>query len=352
VLPLISRHIRSELTKRAEKESIAIFASNLKQLLLQSTTKGEPILGIDPGFTNGCKLALISECSEVLEVGVVYPHTKNKDRPTADGEKLAQMMRKHKCSLIALGNATACRETEAWLTELFRMSILDANTVRYCIVSEQGASTYSCSKTAKQEFPDLDVNSISAVSIARRLSDPLCELVKVEPHHLGVGMYQHDINEKQLIESLNEVVMECVSYVGVDINTASVCLLSHVAGLTAKRAENVVKHRQQHGPFKSREDLKKVKFIGDKTFVQCAGFVRIEPLTAGVKDDYNFLDSTWVHPESYELANMIMRRCDLTNSSVGSGRFIEKIKRFAAVSASEALEKEFKQPFERVCPLL
>jgi competence ComEA-like helix-hairpin-helix protein len=160
-------------------------------------------------------------------------------------------------------------------------------------------------------------------------------------------MYQHDINEKQLTESLDEVVMECVSFVGVDINTASVSLLGHVAGLTEKRAEHIIKHRSQNGPFKSREDLKKVKFIGEKTFVQCAGFIRIEPLTAGVTK-YNLLDSTWVHPESYELAEAIMRKCDLSNREIGSASFIDKIKRFAATSSSEMLEKYFEEPFERV----
>uniref|UniRef100_A0A1A9WRX1 YqgF/RNase H-like domain-containing protein n=1 Tax=Glossina brevipalpis TaxID=37001 RepID=A0A1A9WRX1_9MUSC len=273
--PLLSRQIRSDLNEKAKKASIDVFGKNLKQLLLMSPLKGERILGIDPGFTNGCKYALISETADVLETGVLYPHP--------------------------LGNGTACRETEFWLSKLFETGILDAEQVRYSIVSEQGASIYSCSDIAKKEFPKMDMNEISAVSIARRLNDPLSEYVKIEPRHIGVGMYQHDISEKFLNETLSEVVSECVSYVGVDINTASLSILKHIAGLTEKKAEKIIEHRLENGPFRTRKDLLSVKSIGEKTFIQCSGFVRVDPRSLGGFIN-NLLDCTWVHPESYTIA--------------------------------------------------
>lgn len=232
--------------------------------------KGKRILGVDPGFTNGCKLALISECATVLDSGVIYPHTRSNQNHIY-AEQVSKMMRKHSCDLIALGNGTACRETELWLTNLIKEGILDSQTVQYSIVTEQGVSIYSCSDVAKKEFPNFEVNIISAISIARRLNDPLNEFVKVEPKHLGVGMYQHDLNEKVLSETLDEVVMECVSFVGVDINTASKDILSRVAGLTNLRAEKILSYRQENGPFLERKDLLKVKSIGEKIFSQCAG---------------------------------------------------------------------------------
>ncbi|XP_055524195.1 uncharacterized protein YdcI [Wyeomyia smithii] len=346
LIPLMTRSVRSELTKRAEKASVEVFANNLKQLLLTGPVKGEKILGIDPGFSNGCKLALISECGELLDSTTVYPHVGGERSKVAPGI-IAKIMLKHNCNLIALGNGTACRETESMLSYMLEEGILDKRWIRYCIVPEQGASIYSCSEVAKKEFPKMDVNLISAVSIARRLQDPLCEYVKIEPRHLGVGMYQHDLNEKTLSETLDEVVMECVSFVGVDINTASVTLLSHVAGLTSKRAEHIVSHRTRHGPFRSREQLLKVKFIGDKTFTQCAGFIRIEPLTAGIRE-YNLLDSTWVHPESYELAESIISRAGLSNKEIGRADFILGIRDFAYRTPKDALTNMFNQPIERI----
>ncbi|XP_001648750.2 uncharacterized protein LOC5564408 [Aedes aegypti] len=346
LVPLMSRTVRSELTKRAEKASVEVFANNLKQLLLTAPVKGEKILGIDPGFSNGCKLALISECGDLLDTATIYPHIGGERSKVAPGI-LANMMRKHSCALIALGNGTACRETESMLSYMMEEGILDKRFVRYSIVPEQGASIYSCSEVAKKEFPKMDVNLISAVSIARRLQDPLCEYVKIEPKHLGIGMYQHDINEKSLSETLDEVVMECVSFVGVDINTASVSLLSHVSGLTAKRAEHIVLHRTKNGPFRSREQLLKVKFIGDKTFTQCAGFIRIEPLTAGIRD-YNLLDSTWVHPESYALAESIITKAGLSNKDIGRVDFILGIRDFAYRTPKSALPGMFNQTIERI----
>lgn len=326
-----------------------VFASNLKQLLLTAPVKGKKILGVDPGFSNGCKMALLSECGDVLDTFTLYPHTKGASQADTLGKMLASEMKKHNCTLIALGNGTACRETEKWLTDLMESRILDKNHVKYSIVSEQGASIYSCSDVAKKEFPKMDVNIISAVSIARRLNDPLSELVKVDPKSLGVGMYQHDINAKSLSETLDEVVIECVSFVGVDINSASVELLKHVAGLTEKRAEHVVAYRSKNGPFKSREDINKVTLIGPKTFIQCAGFVRIDPLTAGIEDrKYNLLDSTTIHPESYHVAEMIVKNCGLNIKNLGSPEFIQKIKDYQARCDKEMSEKIYKVPFERL----
>ena len=346
ITPLIVRQTRADLLKIAEKSSVNVFASNLKQLLLTAPVKGEKILSIDPGFTNGCKLALISENSEVLETGVIYPHTHSSKSRDA-GSYIGNIMRKNKCSLIAIGNGTACRETEVFITDLLNQNILDKSQVRYVIVSEQGASIYSCGDIAKKEFPKLDVNIISAISIARRLQDPLCELVKIEPKSIGVGMYQHDINDKVLSKTLDEVVVECVSFVGIDINTASQSLLARVAGMTEKRAEAIIKHRLENGSFKSRDELKKVKGIGPKTFVQCAGFIRINNLTAGI-DKYNKLDATNIHPESYKIVEKIMKQCGLANKQIGTPEFIKKIKDFSKENSLEKLAENYKEPAERV----
>ncbi|KRG02111.1 S1 RNA-binding domain-containing protein 1 isoform X2 [Drosophila mojavensis] len=345
--PLLCRQIRSKLKEKAIRAAIEVFAKNLKQLLLMSPLKGERILGIDPGYTNGCKLALISETADVLESGVIFPHGRNANRKEAE-KILVQLLNKHNCRVIALGNGTACRDTEMWLTSLFQAGILDNRSIRYSIVNENGASIYSCSTVATKEFPNMDMNLISAVSIARRLNDPLSEYVKIEPRHLGVGMYQHDVNEKMLTDTLNDVVSECVSFVGVDLNTASLSVLKHIAGLSEKKAEKIIEHRTKKGPFKSRKDLLTVRSIGEKTYVQCAGFVRIEPLSVGGALT-NPLDCTWVHPESYQLAETIIGKCDLKISDIGKARFIQSIKEF---STSEQNLKELaathKLPIDRL----
>ncbi|XP_055324004.1 uncharacterized protein YdcI [Sitodiplosis mosellana] len=346
--PLMNRQIRSLLTKNAEKESVEVFAKNLKQLLLVKPVKGKRILGVDPGFKNGCKLALISEQNDVLDTDTIYPHTK-KDQIMIYEHKVINMLRKNRCEVIAIGNGTACRETEAWISQLISRDVFHSESVQYCIVSENGASIYSCSDVAKHEFPNMDVNLISAVSIARRLSDPLAELVKIEPKHLGVGMYQHDINEKYLMESLNEIVSECVSFVGVDINTASVAILKHIAGMNATRAENIVKYRAEKGPFKSRDEVKKVKAIGAKTFEQCAGFIWIDFATANLKGKPNILDSTWVHPESYEVAKKIIAKFQLSLNDIGTEPFIARIKQAQDENATIGeLAKQFRIPVPRV----
>lgn len=337
------RQVQSELTRRAENSAVEVFATNLKNLLLTNPVKGRKILGIDPGFSSGCKLAMISEAGDLLETNhVIHPHEKNRfDK----AEKIVtELLDKFNCSLIAIGNATACRETETFISGLIKKQRLD---VQYCIVSEQGASIYSCSDLAKKEFPKLDVSFIGAISIARRLLDPLCELVKIEPKHLGVGMYQHDMNEKTLKKTLDEVISECVSFVGVDLNVASLSLLKHVAGLTDKRAEAIVKHREESGCFKSRSDLLKVKSIGPKSFTQCAGFVRINGLSAGLKK-YNLLDSTNVHPESYETAAKIIKECGLKVDETGKQNFVEKILQYRRTNQVDKIAAKFKEEPERV----
>ncbi|XP_062125663.1 S1 RNA-binding domain-containing protein 1 [Drosophila sulfurigaster albostrigata] len=345
--PLLCRQVRAELKEKATRASIEVFGKNLKQLLLMSPLKGERILGIDPGYTNGCKLALISETADVLETGVIYPHGRQANRKGAE-QKLIQLLSKYNVRIIALGNGTACRDTEMWLSSLFQAGILDSQSIRYSMVNENGASIYSCSDVATKEFPNMDRNEISAVSIARRLNDPLSEYVKIEPRHLGVGMYQHDVNEKTLTETLNDVVSECVSYVGVDLNTASLSVLKHIAGLSEKKAEKIIEHRIQKGPFQSRKDLLAVRSIGDKTYVQCAGFVRIEPLSVGGKVK-NPLDCTWVHPESYKVAEAVIQECELKLSDIGKPRFRERIKQLAMTASKvEQLAQQHKLPTERV----
>lgn len=343
ISPFIVRQTQSELTRIAEKSAVDVFATNLKDLLLTNPVKGRKILGIDPGFTSGCKLAMISEAGELLETNhVIHPHDKSRVEKAA--KVVSGLLEKFDCSLIAIGNATACRETESFISDLIKTHHQNAH---YCIVSEQGASIYSCSELAKSEFPKLDVAFIGAISIARRLLDPLCELVKIDPKHLGVGMYQHDVNEKMLNKTLDEVISECVSFVGVDLNVASLSLLKHIAGLSEKRAEAIVKHRDDNGSFKSRADLLKVKSIGPKSFTQCAGFVRICGLSAGIKK-FNLLDSTNVHPESYAVATSIISGCGLKVEDVGKENFVERIQKYFEAKKLEEIAAKFKENPERV----
>lgn len=317
-----------------------MFANNLKNLLLTNPVKGRKILGIDPGFTSGCKLAMISEIGELLETGLVF-NLNNKDKAAII---VSSLLVKHNCTLIAIGNATACRETESFISSLIDRK---HKNVQYCIVSEQGASIYSCSDIAKKEFPKLDVSFIGAISIARRLLDPLCELVKIEAKHLGVGMYQHDINEKTLNKTLDEVISECVSFVGVDLNVASLSLLKHIAGLTEKRAEAILKYREKNGCFHSRSDLLKVKSIGPKSYTQCAGFVKINSLSAGTKK-FNLLDSTNVHPESYTTATAVIKECGLKTEDIGKSLFVDKIKKYQEQNKLEKIAVKYKENPERV----
>nr|XP_003704121.2 PREDICTED: S1 RNA-binding domain-containing protein 1 [Megachile rotundata] len=337
VKPLVIRRVRNELKQKAETASIEVFVTNVKQLLLTPPVRGKIILGIDPGFHHGCKLAAISEHGNVLETSIIYPHSKRKNSYEEAANSLVNLVNKHKCTILALGNATACRETESFLNTLIKSKAFGSIDVSYTIVDESGTSIYSCSAEAKSEFPNLDVNVVSAISIARRLQDPLAELVKVEPKHLGVGMYQHDLPEKQLLTALNEVVSEAVSFVGVDVNTASQCLLKRVAGLNIARAKNIIQSRIELGAFKNRQQLLDVKGIGKKVFEQCAGFIRILPETSMIntvkpKDSkksehtFNLLDQTWIHPESYGVAERFLQYCDCNLENLGTATFIDKIK--------------------------
>lgn len=338
ISPFIVRQTQSELSRRAEKAAIEVFATNLKNLLLTNPVKGRKILGIDPGFTSGCKLAMISETGELLETEhKIYLNEKSQAEAI-----VSSLMGIHNCMLIAIGNATACRETESFISELIKRRF---KKVQYCIVSEQGASIYSCSDIAKKEFPKLDVSFIGAISIARRLLDPLCELVKIEPKHLGVGMYQHDLNEKSLKKTLDEVISECVSFVGVDLNIASLSLLKHIAGLSEKRAEAIVKYREENGRFQSRSDLLKVKSIGPKSFAQCAGFVRIN---GSADKKYNPLDATNVHPESYATAKAIIKECGMKVEDAGTEKFVERIIKYRVEQKLDTLATKFKENPERV----
>ncbi|KAG5325674.1 SRBD1 protein, partial [Pseudoatta argentina] len=333
IKPQMVRRIRSELKENAEKASIEVFTTNVKQLLLTPPVRGKIVLGIDPGYRHGCKLAVVSEQGDLLETAVIYPHNHSAFKDAAN--TLAKLVNKYRCTIIALGNATACRETELFLTKAIEPNVFGSLNAMYTIVDECGASIYSCSPQAKSEFPDLDPNLVSAISIARRLQDPLAELVKIEPKHLGVGMYQHDLPQTKLTKSLSEVVTEVVSFVGVDINTASHYLLQQVAGLTVSRSKSIIEWRSKNGPFRNREQLLKVKSIGSKTFEQCAGFIRILPETAKTsetsqrskksKNDFNPLDQTWIHPESYAIANKFVKHCQCKLDDIGTPAFIGKI---------------------------
>ncbi|XP_034946010.1 S1 RNA-binding domain-containing protein 1 [Chelonus insularis] len=353
IKPAIIRRTRSEMNERAEEASTEVFAKNVKQLLLTQPVRGKKILGIDPGFAHGCKIAVISEQGDVLDTATIYPHKEKgqifRDWKNEATEVLSGLIHRHKISTIALGNATACRETEEFLSNLINSRAFGDENILYAIVNEAGASTYSCTTEAKCEFPKLDYNIISAISIARRLQDPLAELVKVEPKHLGVGMYQHDMPEKQLICKLNEVVIEVVSFVGVDVNTASQSLLKRVAGLSETKATNIIEWRKKNGPFINRKQLLKVKNIGSKTFEQCAGFIRILPETAkstkqskdSRKINFNYLDQTWIHPESYNIANAFIRAAKVNIADLGTRNFISAVNVFIANKGFDKLTELF-----------
>ena len=294
IFPSIQREVRSELSDRAYAGAIHNFALNLKPLLMQSPVKGFVTMGLDPGYRNGCKVAVVDATGKVLDTSVVYPTFSERKKQEAI-TVLSGLMRKHKVQHIAIGNGTASRETEAMTVELLR-SFPDAS---YMIVNEAGASVYSASPLAAEEFPEFDVNLRSAVSIARRLQDPLAELVKIDPKAIGVGQYQHDCPQKELDAALGGVVEDCVNAVGVDANTASRSLLQQVSGLTATTAKNIVAYREENGPFTSRAQLKKVPKLGPKAFEQCAGFLRIP-------ESKEILDNTGVHPESYAAARELL----------------------------------------------
>lgn len=299
LLPAIERDVRRALSETAETHAIAVFAENLRNLLRQPPLTGHTVLALDPGFRTGCKVAVVDATGKVLETGVIYPHPPQ-NRREESLKQLALWVKRHHVTLIAIGNGTASRETEQLAAELTR----SLDFLHYLIVDEAGASVYSASKLAKAELPDLDVTLRGAVSIARRVQDPLAELVKIDPKSIGVGLYQHDVNQKQLSEALTGVVETVVNRVGVDVNTASPALLAYVSGIGPKLAEKIVAQREKHGRFPNRQALLAVNGLGSKAFEQCAGFLRI-------RDGDNPLDASAIHPESYEVATAVLRAADL-----------------------------------------
>lgn len=323
--PSIERDIRSELTEKAEDQAIRIFSENLKHLLLQPPLKGNVVLGIDPAYRTGCKLAVVDATGKVLAINVIYP-TPPQERIAEAKQVVSELVAKYGVQMIAIGNGTASRETEqfiaGWIQE-------NNSPVKYVIVNEAGASVYSASELARDEFPDLQVEERSAVSIARRLQDPLAELVKIDPKSVGIGQYQHDVAQKKLNDSLAFVVEMVVNRVGVNVNTASVSLLRYVAGLTKTVAENIVKKRDEIGAFASREQLKDIPRLGAKTYEQCIGFLRIH-------NGENKLDQTPIHPESYKEAEQLLQAADLSVDDIGTPRAKEALER---VSAAEMAAK-------------
>ena len=305
--PALDREVRRDLTEKAERHAISVFAQNLRQLLLQPPLKDQRILAIDPGFRSGCKLAALDEFGNVLAVDVMHI-VGSADRRAEARAKLVAFLREHRCTVIAIGNGTACRETEELVGE---MIATDCPEAQYIVVNEAGASIYSTSSVAQQEFANLDAIARGTISIGRRLQDPLSELVKIEPQHIGVGMYQHDLNAKQLKGALDQVVESCVNFVGVDLNTASLSLLVHVSGFSPSIARRVVEHREQSGRFQNRKQLLDVAGVGRATFTQAAGFLKL--------DGDEPLDNTWIHPESYEVARLLLARCELSPDMLRPG---------------------------------
>ena len=324
--PSAERELRSVLTDRAAESAIVNFSINLKPLLMQRPVKGFVTMGLDPGYRNGCKVAVVDGTGRVLDTSVVYPTFSVRKKEEAI-EILSSMIRKHKVKHIAIGNGTASRETEAMTVEMIR----SLPGVSYMIVNEAGASVYSASKLAAEEFPDFDVNLRSAVSIARRLQDPLAELVKIDPKAIGVGQYQHDMPQKRLDEALGGVVEDCVNAVGVDINTASASLLQQVSGLTSTTAKNVVVYREENGPFTTRTQIKKVPKLGPKAYQQCAGFLR-------VPESKEILDNTGVHPETYDAAEKLLQLCGYKKQDVSAGNIEELESRFLAFGEEQAAQ--------------
>jgi len=305
IFPSVEREVRAELTEKADLHAIEVFAANLRQLLLQPPIHLEAIMGIDPGFVSGSKIAIIDKTGKYLDGKTIYPHPPQNRYEDAK-KQILQMIVKYNVGLIAIGNGTASRETEFIVAELINESAKDC---RYLIVNEAGASVYSASEIAKQEFPDLEASQRGNISIARRVLDPLSELVKIDPKSIGVGLYQHDVDQKLLAKKLDDVVVSCVNYVGVDLNTSSAPLLTYVSGLNRTVARRIIDYRDKIGGFTSREELMKVAGLGDKMFEQCAGFLKIS-------DGINPLDNTFIHPESYEVTKKLLAICKLSENDV------------------------------------
>ena len=319
IFPSIERELRSELTETAAENAIKVFAVNLKQLLMQPPVKGKVVLGLDPGYRTGCKVAVVDGTGKVLDTAVIYP-THGERRAAESKAKLLQLIRRHRVDIISIGNGTASKETEMFAADAIKEA---DRPVCYMVVSEAGASVYSASKLAATELPELDLTLRSAVSIARRLQDPLAELVKIEPKAIGVGQYQHDMPQKRLGEALDGVVEDCVNSVGADLNTASPALLLRVSGLNAAVCKNIVAYREENGAFHSRAELKKVPKLGPKAFEQCAGFLR-------VPESSNPLDNTGVHPESYKSAKELLKLVDYYDKEIKAAKFPDLANRVKA----------------------
>ncbi|MGG1697432.1 Tex family protein [Bacillus zhangzhouensis] len=327
IQPSIEREIRKELTEKAEEQAIHIFAENLRNLLLQPPMKGKRVLGVDPAFRTGCKLAVVDDTGKVHHIGVIYPHPPVQKKAEAK-QKVKEIIQSSNIEVIAIGNGTASRETEQFIADLIQE--LD-QPVSYLIVNEAGASVYSASALAREEFPDLQVEERSAISIARRLQDPLAELVKIDPKSVGVGQYQHDVSQKQLNSSLTFVVETVVNQVGVNVNTASQALLQYVSGLSKAVAGNIVKRREEIGRFSSRKELKDIPRLGAKTYEQCIGFLRIA-------EGQDPLDRTGIHPESYKETKQFLRMIKMTPDDLGTEQLKEKIAEVKLDEAAEQLE--------------
>lgn len=326
--PAIERELRNEATERADQQAIQVFGENLRNLLLTPPLKGKIVLGLDPAYRTGCKLAVINETGRVLAKGVIYPHKPASEaKRKAAFNELCNLIEQYHVDIIAIGNGTASRESEQFVSQVIKQL---ERKVQFLVVNEAGASVYSASELAREEFPDFQVEERSAVSIARRLQDPLAELIKIDPKSMGVGQYQHDVAQKMLAEELDFVVNTTVNQVGVDVNTASVSLLQHVSGLNATTAKNVIQLRDELGRFKSREQIKNVKRLGPKTFEQAVGFLRI------VGGD-NPLDQTGIHPESYGTARAILQAADVQLETIGSDGAIEKLNTLKVQQVAEQL---------------
>ncbi len=345
IYPSIEREIRSDLTKKAEEDSVVIFSENLKQLLMQSPLKNKKVLGIDPAFRTGCKMAVVDEYGNFIDKMVIYPHKPASIEKQEKSKKdLIKFITKHNINLIAIGNGTASRETEKFVVENLKEAGLK---IDYIIVNEAGASVYSASEVAREEFPDFNVEERSAVSIARRIQDPLSELVKIDPKSIGVGQYQHDITPKYLEKELTFVVETAVNKVGVNINTASVSLLSYVSGVNKQIAKNIVAYRQENGKIETIKEISKVPRLGKKTYEQCVGFLRIP-------DSKNIFDATGIHPESYKAAENLLKELNLTTNEVGTEEFSTKIEKIdkkniaekigVGMETLEDIIKDLKQP--------
>ena len=327
-LKVIEREIRSELTETAAENAMKVFAVNLKQLLMQPPVKGKTVLGLDPGYRTGCKVAVVDDTGKVLDTTVIYP-THSEAKIAQSKRKLLELIKKHSVDIISIGNGTASKETEMFAADAIKEA---DRTVYYMVVSEAGASVYSASKLAATELPELDLTLRSAVSIARRLQDPLAELVKIEPKAIGVGQYQHDMPQKRLGETLDGVVEDCVNSVGADLNTASPALLLRVSGLNSTVCKNIVAYREENGAFSSRAELKKVPKLGPKAFEQCAGFLR-------VPESRNPLDNTGVHPESYATAKELLRLVGYSDKEIKSAKFGDLSSKVISFGTKELAEK-------------